>query len=127
MAQALIPSSSKMEERQRIGLSGLGCIQGSQLDGKLRTGLTGRRSTIQPPFVILSLVNTYACTLTLSHTHTLTHASVALTPAKSRNRAQSNRNLPVTMVELWCSESLNLAAKRLGEDVSWKIVVYFWY
>lgn len=28
---------------------------------------------IQPPFVILSLVNIHAHTLTLPHTHTLTH------------------------------------------------------
>lgn len=64
--------AKEMEERQRLRLSGLGCIQGSQPDGKLRTGLTGRRSMIQPPFVILSLVNTHACTLTLSHTFTHT-------------------------------------------------------
>lgn len=53
---------------------------------------------IQPPSVILSLVNTQACTLTLSYTHkhTHTHTSVAVdthTPAESREK-QGSKQLP---------------------------------
>lgn len=52
----------------------------------------------QPPLMILSLVNTHACT------RTPTCFSVPLHPLREgRSSAQSNCNLPIKTGELWCS------------------------
>lgn len=79
---------------------------------------------VQPPFVLLSLIHTYAGTHTLSHTLLQPRGH----PRAEKNGVPSNCNLPVIMTgELWCSETHSLAAKSSGEAVSWKTVVYFCY
>lgn len=50
----------------------------------------------QPPLVILSLVNTHACTRTQTCFSMPLHH-----PREVRNRAQSNCNLPIKTGELW--------------------------